>query len=213
MAYEAEIVISGDLGISGQARALLALLSSRDICRTAQINDEDIDADDVVDGEPSGAPSTELGDDIEVDSFAWYNGRERGVLLRIAARAHPEEDKLYVTFGEHRSCDDLFVDCWIAGGVLIDPLGPNDMPEEAHGRRRLFPYGALRDAEDYITDLINDFMGGHLALLSWVCPKCANEDDNRTDLHGGTRCPKCRTPVEPTENVQVPCAADPSTWD
>lgn len=187
-----EFEIRSDLGLGGQAAALLALLSYDPL---------------TVDLPHGESPP-------EVDNFAWYNGDERGVLLDVKLPNNTAGDHLYIVWGEEYGSDSLFVDCWIAEPVGVNPPTVYDMPAEAHNRRCLFKYGDLREASSYVLDLIQDFAEGVWACLSWKCPACRLEGVSYTDLNeDGTLCPKCSSGVEGTRTVRVPMAADPRTWD
>lgn len=121
------------LSLSAQALAILAILGHEPI-------NEEI-----------------LGDDVEIASYAWYNGRERGASLVVRAQAD-DNRSLIVTFGEHRRSDDVFVDTWEAEDFWGIP-GPGDMPEhEGAVTHTQFTYLRLDSACRHIRDAIERFV-------------------------------------------------------
>lgn len=191
MSDHTEIAIDGNL-VDGQAMAVLALLSERGHC-----------FDDV----PEEAA-------ILVRTSAWYNGRERGVCICTQKLTKDGRESLIITFGEHRSSDNIFVDCWISDRIGMNPPTHDELTQEAYDRRRAFDYGACGEVERYIVTLMKEYLQDDMIPLSWVCPKCKREGDSPVDLLGGDCCPKCfdRPKVEMTGRVLVPCSADPRTW-
>ena len=142
-----EFSICGALGLQPQAVALLALLSGREWC--FEVPDE--------------------SDLVDVNSYAWYNGREKCVLLVIKdwSIKNPQY-QLFIVFGENRSSDNLFIDCWCGEHNSINPPRHESMPEEAYNRRRSFGYAEFDAAESYILELIKDFVRHTMMPLGWI---------------------------------------------
>lgn len=187
---EMEFNIDGNLSIQPQAMALLALLSGREW-------------------------SFDVPDEVEltdISSFAWYNGREKAVCLHVKDWTSKTDQNLFVVFGENRRSDQIFVDCWVADSISLNPPTHADLPEEAYNRRRFFEYGDMHGAEQYVLELIKDFVGRSLSPLSWVCPNCKRQSDDARELIKPNKCPHCSTAVEATGDVVVPDAADPRAW-
>jgi len=100
----------------------------------------------------NGGP--ELPKSWDFNAYAWYNGRERGVLLALVKDF---DHVLYIVFGENRSSDDLFVDSW-TGKITLNPPTVADWPEEAYRGRRSFRYDCGHDAAAAIRLLIDDYI-------------------------------------------------------
>lgn len=103
-------------GLSGQATAVLAMLSELETARN-----------------------------IEVQTWPWYNCRERGVCLEIRASLGAESAML-ITFGECRNSDHIFIDSWIHKGWFLNPPTIEVFTDEAYARRRYVDYGHVGEA-------------------------------------------------------------------
>lgn len=129
------------LRLSGPARAILALLSVR---------------------EPDfkGNYAKEIGYIADIHNAAWYNGRERGVVIYVrgAGKADKKVRTLVVAFGEHRSSDDIFVDSWVAEETFLNPPTIREMPDKAHDDRKLFRYNKIYEAVDCVIGLLQNFI-------------------------------------------------------
>lgn len=110
------------LGLSEQATAVMAMLSKR---------------------EPDFVPYKDSEYIIEINSSAWYNGRERGICL-VVRRMLSDKTCLIVTFGECRGSDGIFVDAW-------------DMTDKAYQERKEFGYGRTDLAVRHILNVMETF--------------------------------------------------------
>jgi hypothetical protein len=172
---ELEILIPNDLGLSGQALAILALLCDRELY-----------FEDVKASEPLV---------IDIKSRAWYNGRERGVCLIVEDHSVNQRTtdecringKLCIVFGENRSSDNIFVDCWLDNKIFNNPPTPEHLPDGAYDRRRAFDYGRVDQAERYVRNLIEEFLADDLV---WDCHKCGHGGRGESGLDHG-HCPEC----------------------
>lgn len=192
------IKVSTGLGINGQALAVLALLADREIY---------FDQDSA--GEQNMPVDPAL---VDVDTRAWYNGRERGICLLVRYHSIKVDETLCIVFGEHRSSDNIFVDCWVSDEVFINPPTWHDMPEETYNRRKYFQCADCGNAAAYIEGLIKDYLTRSMLPLSWVCPACFMEGDSRDELVDGVICPSCGPNAdrpEATGRIMVPYAAAP----
>lgn len=141
----ARTIADPSLGLNDQAYAVLAMLGR------AEPTDLGAKYDD-----------TSREYEIEIKTFAWYNGRERGVLLEV--RPHFTSKKaLLVTFGECRSGDSIFVDSWEVEEHFLNPPTPADFPDEAYERREVARYGDVAKAVDLIKRKIRTFMDAERA--------------------------------------------------
>lgn len=157
-----EVRIEPHLGLSGQALAVLAVLTDAELCF------EGVAEDDLVD----------------INSYAWYNGRERGICLVVndwglskrVEDPNRVNEKLVIVFAEHRSSDMVFVDCFLTNRVAINPPTHIDMSEGAYDRRRMFDCGRVDQVERYIRNLIQEYLTDDLvALDTFVCRTCGKE--------------------------------------
>jgi hypothetical protein len=118
-------------GLNSQALAILHMLAGR---------------------EPDFATYTNGRYNIDVQTFPWYNGRERGVCL-VVRHSLGSLRALHVAFGEERMSDAIFVDTW------EDDL-PNNSPtleganqevyDKAYRDRKHFNYGRVGDAAEFV---------------------------------------------------------------
>lgn len=125
-------------GLNYQALAILHFLAGRD---------------------PDFATYTNGRYDIEVETFPWYNGWEKGVCL-VVRRGPGDNRALCITFGEHRNTDGIFVDHW-------EDTAPHNCPtlenvdeaayEKAYCNRKSFEYGRAGDAAGHIYELMEGY--------------------------------------------------------
>ena len=127
------IIADPHVGIGRQARAVLALL----------------------DRAPDFAEYKDGFYQVEIQSRAWYNGRERGVSLCVSRMCC--EGCLVITFGEHRNSDSIFVDSWLMKQPPFNSPTTEDFSDEAYKARKSFPYGHAGDAADYIYEKMAEF--------------------------------------------------------
>jgi hypothetical protein len=130
------------LNVKAQARAVFTLLA-----------DQDPDFAEFKDGRYQ----------VEFTTWAWYNGRERGIC--ISMQRDLCSPCLHVAFGECRSSDDIFVSWWATNRPFFNGPTVKDCPERAYTTRRLFKYGACGEAAKYIYDLLGDAYADISALL------------------------------------------------
>ncbi len=124
-----------NLGLNDQAVALLAILSKM---------------------EPLFAPHDGTYEyKYEYKTYAWYNGRENGVSLRIN---HPETRKfLYICFAEHRSTDSLVIYHWTSDNRLQPPLA-SDLSNDVYKNGILIANLRFDMAVSRIIDIIKLFL-------------------------------------------------------
>ncbi len=127
------------LGLSGQALAVLAMLSKLE-CDGLSEYDEKLHEYK-----------------IEIKSSAWYNGREHGVCLEVRPDIASSRC-LLVTFGEHRNSDNIFVDAWEHEGRFLNPPTVADFTDEAYETRTMVDYGNIARAVEVIREKISDFI-------------------------------------------------------
>ena len=115
------------LNVKAQARAVLAILSERD---------------------PDFAVFKDGQYHVEFTTWAWYNGRERGICISmqkdICAPA------IHMVFGECRSSDDIFVSWWATKRPYFNGPSVGDCPEIAYKSRRIFKHGACGEVAEYL---------------------------------------------------------------
>lgn len=66
--------------------------------------------------------------ETETQTWAWYNGRERGIAL-TAARHLCSDERLVLVWGEDRGSDELFVDAWIDNAMVWDQPTVDDQTD------------------------------------------------------------------------------------
>jgi hypothetical protein len=130
-------IADNDLGISSQALAILAMLSRTDCDGLAKYGDGQYQ--------------------IAIRTWAWYNGRERGVCLEVRPSLGSKR-ALLVTFGEHRNTDGIFIDAWEVEEYFLSPPTVADYTEEAYEQRVFAPYGNVARAIEIIRGKITAFM-------------------------------------------------------
>jgi hypothetical protein len=81
--------------------------------------------------------------ELYLRTYAWYNGRERGIAL-VLQRHVTEVDALQVVFAECRSSDEVIVEYWVSlnpfNGPTPEPLdeATRDARDAAHAVRQEF---------------------------------------------------------------------------
>ena len=86
----------------------------------------------------------------EVSAYAWYNGRERGIVL---VQTTGPSECFFVAFAEARASDSIIVYNWEEERGLNPPT-VNDVPEEAWKSRKDFPFMRVDKAVKYIMKLM-----------------------------------------------------------
>ena len=134
-----QTIADSTLGLSGPALSILAILAQR---------------------EPDFAPYDRERHEYQyvAQTSAWYNGREQGVCLVIRPYGHTSRKCLLVTFGEHRSSDNIFVDAWESEGTFLNPPTVEDYSDEAYKARKFFDYGRVDQAVSHIVAVIRAFI-------------------------------------------------------
>lgn len=122
---------STGFGISGQAMAVLAMLSELETDRN-----------------------------IEIQTWPWYNCRERGVCLEVRASLGAES-ALLITFGEGQNSDHIFIDSWVHKGWFMNPPTVEAFTNEAYAQRQHVNYGNVGEAVKIIQTLIEAFEFRH----------------------------------------------------
>jgi len=122
-------MINRSLSIKNQAYAVLAMLESYE------------------------SEFSEL-EGLRMDTFAWYNGRERGI--SIVASFSVFEPGLAIVFGEHRMSDAIFVDFYETkhGSTMDPPSHEDDGYEGAYEKRKCFDFGRADMAAAFIQGVI-----------------------------------------------------------
>jgi hypothetical protein len=132
-----QTIADSTLNLSGQALAVLAMLSQR---------------------EPDFATYDKQYQhyNYEATTSAWYNGRERGVSL-VVRRSIVDKKCIVLTFGEVRNSDSIFIDSWEHDGVFMNPPTIDDFPDKAYAERQYVDYGRVDLAVDLILHKIAAF--------------------------------------------------------
>jgi len=96
---------------------------------------------------------------IEVSTYPWYNGREKGVCL-VVQHGLCDPKALHITFGEIRNCDSIFVDHWVSTTPYNGPTLENTDPtayEKAYQGRKVIGHGEIGKAAECIYGLMEDY--------------------------------------------------------
>lgn len=107
---------------------------------------------------------------VRIQTFPWYNGRERGICLMVQRDlASPsieegQDPALFLAIGECRLTDRIFVEkweqCYLFNGVTIEDrwkaLGDVEA-EEVQDQRRTFTEGQIGLAADYCYDQMGEW--------------------------------------------------------
>lgn len=95
-------------------------------------------------------------EDVDIKTFAWYNGRERGVCLTVHRLGFNKKPVKVITFGEDRHNGEIFVDNWIMKSPPINAPTPNDFPDSAYMKRKR--YTAAKEAAEAVKTLVLNFI-------------------------------------------------------
>ena len=98
----------------------------------------------------------EVDEAIQTSTFAFYNGRERSVGIRLQHMSAMDK-ALIIVWGECRNSDALFVDTWSLYGLHINPPTLADYTSAAYVGRQSFDYGRIDLAVKYIMGLVTSF--------------------------------------------------------
>lgn len=149
------------LGVCAQARAILAML----------------------DRNPDFAEYENGRYQIDIETRAWYNGREKGVSLTVSRLGY--KGCLVITFGEHRSSDSIFVDCWEMKAQPFNSPTVSDFPDEAYKQRKFFTSGRVGDAAEYIYERMESFYKTLTRHEDKTTPHWAKTIQGDADAQGG----------------------------
>lgn len=111
----------------------------------------------------------------DIKTFAWYNGRERGVSVVVSyyypgGNIRDRHPNLVFAFSEHRCSDQIFVDQYekMHAGVMSVPSHTDDEYELAYQNRTTFDEGQAGAAAQHIVK----------ATQKWLRAKV--KEDSRT---------------------------------
>jgi len=97
--------------------------------------------------------------EVLIQTFPWYNGRERGACLVL--RQHlASKECLFVVFGEDRRSNSLFVEQWEGPPPFNCPTLENrdtKVGDQAYENRASFSEGEVGKATDFIVKAMGDF--------------------------------------------------------
>lgn len=137
-------VTDDSLGMSDQARAVLALLSGRE---------PDFAEYDKAEGHYLYESST----------AAWYNGRERGFSL-VVHRTLSDRTALVLTVTEHRVSDEITINHWVVDEArFVNPPTVADFPAEELIHQHRVPYGRVDKAVAFICERVGSFLTSRAA--------------------------------------------------
>ena len=86
---------------------------------------------------------------IDIRSYPWYNGRERGICIIISNNG----EQLNIAFGEIRNSDGIFVDVWETKSTFNPPTVA-DFSDEAYEQRNYFKYDEHYKVSQFVQKLI-----------------------------------------------------------
>lgn len=73
--------------------------------------------------DPDFAPYEDSRYQCSIDTYPWYNGREKGFVLVLSKPVpKPDEPSLCLAFAECRGSDSIFVDLWGIDDYMGDPV-------------------------------------------------------------------------------------------
>jgi hypothetical protein len=121
-------------GVGAQARAIFALLATLD---------------------PDFATFKKGQYQVKISTWVWYNGREKGICVTV--QKDFTSPCLNLTFGEHRSSDNIFVDWWVTTRPIYNGPKVSDYPEVAYKAREFFGCDNVYAASRHIYDLMASF--------------------------------------------------------
>jgi hypothetical protein len=159
-------IADSNLGLSAQARAVLAMLSQSSCDELGEYDPEVRDYK------------------IETRTYAWYNGREKGVCLEIRPLLSSKQ-ALLITFGEHRNSDSIFVDSWEVEEFFLNPPTVADFTDEAYAARTFVPYGNVAKAVEVIRAKIQAFIvEWNRPKVARILPELGEEETMPASVHG-----------------------------
>jgi hypothetical protein len=92
-----------------------------------------------------------------VRTSAWYNGRERGVVISVHKAGKPNETYSIVIV-EHRNSDDIVVYNWLMPKWDVNPPTVADFTDEAYKSAEHFRASDWRVAAKYASDFIKCYI-------------------------------------------------------
>lgn len=98
----------------------------------------------------------DLHDHDVIETAAFYNCRERGVVVTVSCLFSKVEPRyLNVFFSENRNSDDIVVYSWFCNEGWLNPPTIRDIDEETWKNRKMFGYGKVGDAAKHVYELID----------------------------------------------------------
>ena len=94
---------------------------------------------------------------VELKTFPWFNGRERGMVLTLQHNVIPEK-ALHVAFAECRGGEEIFVEVWEDKAPFNAPTVGTcdpDTRDEAYRNRELFQHA--EEAARYAYDAMAEY--------------------------------------------------------
>jgi len=94
-----------------------------------------------------------------LSTFAWYNGRERGISL-VAHHTSAKTDSLVIVFGEIRNTDGIFVDVYedSHASTMSCPTWEDPGYTAAWENRNSFSYGAAGKVAQFVLKTIEKWV-------------------------------------------------------
>lgn len=96
-----------------------------------------------------------------IHTVAWYNGRERGVLIAVTEWESGDKTSLCMAFGRDRNSDCLFIDTWFQP-VHMNPPSCHDAVEKYYYadsyKRHEFRPGRFNEVAEAILGFIREFL-------------------------------------------------------
>lgn len=95
--------------------------------------------------------------DLELKTYPWYNGRERGFVL-VLQRTVGDKTALHVAFSECRTSDKVFVEVWVdktPWNITTYESCDKEVHGEAYDTRRTFI--SVQEATDYIVKKLGEY--------------------------------------------------------
>lgn len=88
---------------------------------------------------------------VMIKTSAWYNGRENGICIMKWGLSVTKPAR-FITFGECRNSDSIFLDTWLE---VPDINPPTSFPDSAYRARKFYSYDAICKVADEIVNLLN----------------------------------------------------------
>lgn len=106
-----------------------------------------------------------LDDGATISTRAWYNGRECGVSLEVGEYG---QEHLFVTFGECRHSDMIFVDHWISHPTMNGPSThfDSDKRDMAYAARERFEPESYSIASEFIYTIVRDWVSSRATFTT-----------------------------------------------